>query len=171
MDLDEILAALKGIGPIPREQVRVWSGSEDLEALGALYHAVTEPSFCDRVTPPLTNDDVFPFLRAYLARCLREDRDGDWANSRYSAGWDLVGWIKHDREDPELLAEWKAWLEPIYRDGTPEIRECLITATLEHAFEEPRIAAFFADWKSDPLLAEAYVQAVEWSERGGTSPL
>ena len=170
MELDEIVAAQRGTGPITREQVQAWTRSKDIEALGALYNAVAERSFCDRVTPPLTNDDVFPFLLAYFGRCLQEDPQGAWADSRYSVGFDLVNWIKHDREDPESLAQWKTWIETIYREGTPEMRLCLITATLEHVFEEPEIASFFSDWKCDPLLAEAYRQAMEWSERGGKSP-
>jgi len=30
---------------------------------------------------------------------------------------------------------------------------------------------YFADWKNDPVLAEAYTQAMDWIEHGGDSPL
>jgi hypothetical protein len=173
--LDEILAAREKTDPIPRDKVIAWMASSDQEALGALYHSITDRRFTSRIEPSLTFDDYQSFARAYFGRCLREDPKGTWISSRYSAGWDLVGWIaslwKDKNAHKVALAEWKSWLADMYRQADADLRTCLVTATLEHLFEQRGMPKYFADWKADPTLSEAYAQAVEWVEHGGESPL
>jgi hypothetical protein len=123
----------------------------------------------------LSFEDYQSFAREYFGRCLREDPKGAWINSRYSAGWDLVGWIASLWKDKSAhkvaLDEWKSWLADMYKQGDADLRTCLVTATLEHLFEQRGMAKYFADWKADPILAEAHAQAVEWVSHGGESPL
>jgi hypothetical protein len=59
----------------------------------------------------------------------------------------------------------------MYRNGDADLRTCLVTATFEHLFEQRGMPKYFADWKNDPVLAEAYTQAMDWIEHGGDSPL
>lgn len=173
--LEEILAERERSSPISRHKVLEWMSSHDQEALGALYHSITDGRFSSRIEPALSSDAYHSFARAYFGRCLREDPNGKWTNSRYSAGWDLVGWIaglwKDRNAQDAALAEWKRWLAELYRQGDAELRTCLVTATLEHLFELPGMPNYFADWKADPSLADAHAQAMEWAHRGGESPL
>ena len=37
-------------------------------------------------------------------------------------------------------------------------------AVIEHLFEMPEVAEFFADWKSDPRLSQAYEFAMDWAK-------
>lgn len=53
----------------------------------------------------------------------------------------------------------------------PDLRTCLVNATLEHLFEDRDIAKYFKDWKNDPILAQAYADGMLWVEKGGVSPL
>jgi hypothetical protein len=173
--LPAVLAERERTGSIPRDTVMEWMGSDDREVLGAVYHSITDKRFTSRIEPALTFEQYQAFAREYFGRCLRENPQGEWASSRYNAGWDLVGWIaslwKDRTAHGPALAEWKKWLAEMYRQGNADIRTCLVTATLEHLFEQRGMSKYFADWKTDPVLAEAYSQAMEWIEHGGKSPL
>jgi hypothetical protein len=152
--------------PIPRRDIERWMGSEDLEALGALMVILTKKKHYLRITPPLGLDDYFPFLLHYFERCLRENVDGEWMDSSYTAAWSLVNWFRGFWDDPEVprkrLREMKDWLARLYREGDERLRNCLVTGTLEHLFEDKAIARFFDDWRKDPVLTVAYREAMEW---------
>jgi DNA-binding transcriptional MerR regulator len=69
------------------------------------------------------------------------------------------------------LDDLKAWLGRLYKEGDPDLRICIVQATLEHLFEKKQIRKFFDDWKNDEVLAVAHEEASEWYKGGGTSPL
>jgi len=175
--LQEIIAAseavARGDAAIAGSRVRDWMRSGELEALGALYHLLMAGQRRPQIEPPLEFDDYHQFLMRYYERCIREDPKSKWADSRYSAGWDLVNWLTSVWKEgrTEAFSEWKRWLEDLYKSGDSDVRECLVNATLEHLFENRRLAKEFSGWKDDPLLGDAYRAALEWSARGGESPL
>jgi len=171
--LDEIVAEIMG-GPekstfVSGDKVKAWMHTDDIEALGALYEFLTEKRFYSRVSPPLSFEDYHLFVVRYYERCLREDPEGQWCNSRYSAGWDLVNWFKGLWQDSYVprsaLWELKEWLARLYKQGDEKLRVCLITATLEHLFEDRSIAKYFADWRKDPELASAYDEALGYAKQ------
>lgn len=147
--------------------------ANDIEALGALYTLLTEQPY--RVEPRIPFLEIIEFVRRYFDRCLREDPRGEWSDSRYSAGWDLVGWFSglfDDKTVPrETMMGLKQWLGDLYRGADHELRLCIETATLEHLFEHAGIATFFADWEADPALGVGYRAAKGWADGGGSSPL
>lgn len=155
--------------PIARDLVLRWMQSADIEILGATYALISDVHHLSRIDPPLSLADTHPFMRHYYDRCLREDPDGEWSDSRYSAGWDLVSWFGSLWKDPavprQVLKDFKEWLATLYREGDKDLRECIVTATLEHICEDPNIAKYFADWKLDPELEVAYRKAMLWSEK------
>ena len=170
-DLETLLAVRENPGSISNSDVLKWMGSSDMEVLGALYHTITDRRFSSRIDPPLSFDEYQSFARVYFGRCFRESPNGTWSDSRYSAGWDLVNWIVSLWKDEHRRAvdEWKAWLGEMYKQGDEELRTCIVTATLEHLFEQRGMLKHFADWKADPVLAIAYDEAAEWVDRGGRS--
>ena len=105
-DLEYILAAKASTDPIARGRLEQWMRSAEIEALGALYHGLRDPRFVARVESALRSEDVQAFVRAYFERRLRENPEGEWSNTRYSAGWDIVGWLAHpfDQGDDERRA-------------------------------------------------------------------
>ncbi len=153
--------------------VKKWMRSSDIEILGFTHGLLCDRRF--RIEPPISLNEYIEFSKRYYERCLKENPDGDWSDSRYSAGADLVNifvslWKDSSVPRP-LLAQLKAWLGKLYKEGDAEIRTCIVQATLEHLFEHKDVREFFSDWQNDAVLAKAYTEASEWYKGGGTSPL
>jgi hypothetical protein len=158
---------------ISRAQVREWMKSNDMEVLGLVCSTITERRFS--IEPDLDLDDYVGFYQRYYGRCLRESPDGDWSDSRWSAGWDLVNVLssmaRHNSVPASVMDGWKKWLADLYHNGSEEIRTCIVQATLEHLLEQKHFRKFFADWRNDPVLKVAYEEALLWHEGGGSTPL
>ena len=111
----------------------------------------------------------------YYERCLKEDPKSKWADSRYSAGATLVNVFAslwRDSSVPrEVVKDLKTWPGRLYAAGDESLRTCIVTATLEHLFEQKDIREFFSDWKKEPVLAIAHKEACAWYLGGGKTPL
>lgn len=153
--------------------IRRWMGSGDIEVQGFTHGLLHDRRF--RIEPPITLEEYIVVTKLYYERCLRENPEGDWADSRYAAGADLVNIFAslwRDSSVPrEVLQDLKAWLGNLYKDGDSDLRTCIVQATLEHLFEQEPIRALFSDWLDDPVLAEAHREASEWYKGGGSTPL
>jgi len=153
--------------------IRRWSKSDDIEILGFTSALIHDARF--RIEPPFTPNEYKDFLTHYYERCLKEDPKGEWADSRYSAGSTLMNIFASFWTDSavprEIVKELKDWLGRLYAEGDEKLRTCIVTATLEHLFEQKDIREFFADWKKHPLLAVAHKEASEWYLGGGQTPL
>jgi hypothetical protein len=156
--------------PVSRDQIFEWMKSEDIEVLGAVYSYILDRKYSQRIQPPLRLADYQSFVLRYYERCFQEDPDGEWADTRYGAGRDLVGWflgLWNDSEVPRTaVVEIRDWLARVYVNSDEAVRRCIINSTLEHLFEVPQIAKFFNNWKSEPLLADAYKDALAWQKKG-----
>ena len=73
---------------IPLSDLQRWMESSDIEILGLTHHLLSDRRF--RIEPPISLSKYVEFTKHYCERCLRENPDGEWSDSRYSAGWDLV---------------------------------------------------------------------------------
>jgi hypothetical protein len=150
-----------------------WFKSDDIEVLGFMSALIHDARF--RIEPSLPQNEYKDFVMHYYGRCLKEDPKGEWAESRYSAGATLVnvfaGLWRDSRVPREVVKELKAWLGRLYTEGDESIRTCIITATLEHLFEQKDIRDFFSDWKKDPVLVIAHKEACLWYLGGGRTPL
>jgi hypothetical protein len=153
--------------------VRQWFKSDDIEVLGFTKALIHDTRF--RIEPPLTPNEYRGFATHYLERCLKEDPESKWADSRYSAGTTLVNvfaslW-RDSRVPREVVKDLKTWLGRLYAEGDASLRTCIVTATLEHLFEQKDIREYFSDWKKDPVLAIAHKEACVWYMGGGKTPL
>jgi hypothetical protein len=160
-------------GVIPLSDLREWMGSKDIEILGFAKTMMGDKRF--RIEPAPTVDECVDFVKRYYERCLHENPDGDWSDSSFSAGWDLVnffGSLWRDSQVPRsMLADLKGMLGRLYREGDEKIRTCIVQATLEHLVEQKPIRKFFSDWSKDPVLRVAYDEACLWPDGGGITPL
>jgi hypothetical protein len=158
---------------IALSDVQRWMASSDIEILGLTHRLLGNRRF--RIEPPIALAEYIKFIKHYYERCLRENPDGKWSDSRYSAGSDLVNIFAslwRDASVPRpVLDDLKMWLGRLYKENDADIRLCIVQATLEHLFEQPQIRKLFADWQNDELLAVAHEQASEWYKGGGSSPL
>jgi len=153
--------------------LREWMGSSDVEIVGFANAMIHNSRF--RIEPPLSIDEYVSFEKGYYERCLRENLDGEWSDSRYSAGYDLeniFAALWRDEQVPRaILLGLKKWLGELYEAGSHEIRTCIVQATLEHLFEQKPIRTFFSDWKDDSILRLAYEEARLWPDGGGGTHL
>ncbi len=159
---------------IPVAQVRNWMASTEPDVRGATYgflHSV----HVSRVKPPLSFDEVFDFILQYYEWCIRADpAPGAWANTRYSAGWDMVSWfcrLWDESRDKKYFEKIKIRLAVLYKAGDADLKKAIEHATIEHLFENKHIRKFFADWESDADLKAAYDEGMLWVTHGGSSPL
>ena len=155
------------------KDIQRWMASGDIEILGFTTSLLGNRRF--RIEPPLELDDYVKFMKHYQERCLREDPDGEWSASRYSAGNDLVNIFAslwRDSSVPRhVLEDLRDWLGRLYEQGDSGIRTCIVQATLEHLFEQEEIRTFFSSWRDDKVLAVAHEEASEWYKGGGNTSL
>jgi hypothetical protein len=173
----EIVAAIKQLKRdpsfvLPREVVLGWMKSDDIDAQGALYSLLFDSGLTPRILPNLEFEHYIEFTLPYYERCFRENPRSAWADSRYSAGWDLANWIKYlwsENKYRPAVDEIRDWLALLYKSADADLRRCIVDATLEHIFEVKGIAQRFVKWRKDPELKTAYAEAMEW--KGGLEKL
>lgn len=115
-ELRAVLAAFgrdSQVTRVPKGEVLSWMTSVDVEVLGAICHLVVDaPTNAAKVDPPLERSEYDRFIRSYVAQCIRENPQGEWADSRHFAGYFLVGWLlglwRREELSPQQLGEWKS---------------------------------------------------------------
>lgn len=157
-EADALAEQLRSLSSISGDDLVSWMNVSNIETLGVLYDAISDPAIVQRVRPGLSTAQAQDFLRRYFGRCLLENPQGEWADSRYTAAWDAARWLKASwtsLHDSERL-QWKEWLTDLYRHSDATVRESLETGLLEHIFSDRQIARYFIDWEQSPDLREAY---------------
>lgn len=168
--LESALTIFRDSGrPIPSSVVDACIASEDLEMQGALHYFLEKEEFLSRITPSIPEHRILDFFLNYWSKCLIQDPDGEWADSRYQACRDCMGrflnyWQDRSKRELELLRI-KTWFAECFISGAPEIKDALVMGALEHMFEDPGVRAFFSDWAVDRDLRVAFSSAEEWRLR------
>jgi len=161
--LTEIVAELERYEAIDRSTVFRWMKTDDIEAMGALMSLIGDGTHFDRVEPPLSLDDYYEFAATYYERCLAENPDGEWSDSRTTSGWDFAKWFLQlwdDQSVPRtLVSDLKLRLANVCKKGGAHICKALVTAVLEHLFHRPDVRDYFRDWANDPELRSSYEEA------------
>src|SRR5580704_17651949 len=147
-------------GEISREQVLDWMQSRDIEVRGCICAMICEYERARHIKPWLDLEDYYGFVIPYLEQCIEENPDGEWSDSRYTAGYDLFKQIVHFWTGGSVprteLAGIEQRLAELYKRSDAEVRDAVVNAVLEHLFENSELADFFKDWQDDPVLAPAY---------------
>ncbi len=172
--INRIQETIRGADKIPASEVRAWLRHPSLDVLSVATDLILEHS--RRIEPPLTMQEICEAIRDYYRRCLQENVQSEFVPSKHIAGYELVRWfisLWNDADVPrEYLGDLKTMLAELYKSARDQrTADSLVHAVIEHLFEMPEIAQFFADWKSDPALSKAFAHAMLWVDGGGTSPL
>jgi hypothetical protein len=176
--LDEVVMTMQRLDSreqtvLPKECIVKWMNNDEIQVMGAANYILFDKRYYPKIEPPLTLQEYVPFVQRYYERCFRENPKLEWCDSMYTAGWDLVGWFMGLWRDPHTpqttLKEIKDWIASLLRTADEQLRTCLITATLEHLFEDRKVAMFFDDWRGDQTLTTAYTDALLWRKHGGRS--
>jgi len=161
----EVLEHLRSDGPVPRDDVRRWIDSGDLLTWSAVYELARAAG--SRIHPELTTEEVVDFMRHYLLRCVEENPSpGDYLHGGYEAAWELASslkvWRKRGGRAASAVRGIALDLEKMYRRGDAPTKNRILCGVLEHAFEDPAVRSYFANWDRSDDLREAYKLAVEW---------
>jgi len=145
-----------------RQEILELMNSDELEILGALYDALSRSEIARKIQPRLTKAEINHFLRAYFKSCIVAGTDGEWADSRFSACWDLANWLRAQWTDlPNSEREkWIEWVEPLLLSGDGEVASAIETGFLEHLSDIPEIRVAFSPWLLRPSLRETYVRCL-----------
>jgi len=163
----EALLALRGSGPISREDLRRWMNA-DVETKAIVY-VLTDKAW-SRIEPELSLSEQCTFMRDYLCECLvagcSTGETGDYVHSGFEAAWELAAWLKHLAHIEGTSAIIKgvaAKLGEIYVTAEDSLRNRIETGALEHALEEPLLVTFFSTWRNDEQLSPAFSRALAWA--------
>lgn len=163
--IENILYALKEEKEVPNidhDAIISWFDADNSELMGKVYTIITDSRVTNKIHPALGEDEVYLFVSEYLLHCIRTNPDDEWSDGRYTAGWDLANWMYHWKKiDMEKVTRVKNALSDIYKNGDINIKNCIITAILEHIFKDQSLRNQFRDWGEDPVLKEGYVSALE----------
>jgi hypothetical protein len=161
--LKDIVSEFDKRESITHEAVKRWMETQDIEAMGALMSLLSDEKHYQRIDPPIMFEEYFLFATRYYERNIRENPDGEWSDSRTTAGWDVAKWfiqLWEDRPSYETeIKQLKKLLKKLYEEGNEEFRSDLVIMVLEDLFHHPGIADHFADWQNEPLLSPAYAEA------------
>jgi hypothetical protein len=161
----EVLAALASEGAVARDDVRRWIDSADLLTWSALYSLFD--SAAARITPELPQQDQVELSRRYLLRCLEENpTPGEHLHGGYEAAWELAAalrrWRRMGGRAAAAIRGVAIDLERLFRRGDPAVKSRILCGVMEHAFEDPALRRYFAQWERDQELREIYKLATEW---------
>ena len=161
--LEDIVSEFDKSAPIPHEAIKRWMETQNIEAMGALMSLLANEKHSQRIDPPIVFEEYFPFAKRYYERSIRENPDGEWSDSRTTAGYDFAKWFLQLWKDWSFyeseIKQLKTLLRKLYEEGDEEFRSNFVTSILEHLFQESEVADYFADWQNEPSLSPAYAEA------------
>src|SRR5882724_11867788 len=85
---------------ISLDYVNSWMQSSDIELLGFAHYIFKDKRFS--VEPALAVEEYVKFSKHYFGRCFRENPDGEWSHSNYSAGASLCLMFVHLWDDQDV---------------------------------------------------------------------
>jgi hypothetical protein len=165
--LADINERLRNPDSVPLKNLREWMNSPWLEVQTTAFHLLFEHSHRLEQLPAL--NEISDFFLRYLERGLRGNSHGE-PKGRYVTGHSLRAWFQRLwRQEPrpeQTLCAIRDLLARLVRLRDDAINDAIITAILEHLFQNQSIVDFFSSWRQDPDLAPAFVEALDLSSSG-----
>ena len=149
-------------------ELRGWMTEEhDLDLWAAVYNVLGRG--WDRIRPEPEMGDCCRFITRYLLRCIHEDvqQDDGEVPMGIEAAHDLAAcfklWASKLPETESVLRTAAEEVTGAYLAANAAERDRLLNGMLEHALESAAVRPFFEQWKDDPILAEPWRLAMEWT--------
>ena len=157
----DVLRRLSSSDAVTPDELRAWIDSGDLLTWSAVYALIES----DRVEMPI--EEQVEFMRRYLLRCILENpAPGEYLHGGYEAAWELASklkaWRRLGGRAASSIRGIAIDLDRAYRRGDDAARNRVLCGVMEHAFEDPAIRPYFADWERDAEMREVYKLALEW---------
>jgi len=145
---------------IPREKIKKWMQSDDLETLGIVFTLMKDY----KIEPPLSLEDEYKFMILYFECCLLKNPENktEWSDSRETITELIVDWFKILSDKPntyKMLDELSEWLAQLYQGADNQLRTYIVRKILYPLLEKQEIAKFLTDWEKEPILEIAYSKA------------
>ena len=155
--------------PLPRSLLASCMLSHDIHLLGAINSVLDMPEHVGTITPKLEFRQILSFKMRYCERCITDDPKSEWADRRYSAGWDFGRWfLAHFNKrlfQPSDLMAMRQWLTQFYLKSPADIRDCIARTLLAEILREREIRIVFSDWEKLPELRNALQTALAQKSR------
>jgi len=140
--------------------------SRDIYVQATLYDHIMDARYARKIVPSLELSDYLTFVPSFTKRCMQMQSSNEAIEGQELVGYEFMRWFVSLYEDKsisrETLVRLKRWLADFYRESDAELRVSLVNIILEHLFENKKIRRFFSDWKTDPILSQAYEAAEMW---------
>ena len=121
--------------------------SHDIHLLGAVNSILDMPQHLEHISPKLELRDILTFKMRYCERCILDDPNSAWAESRYAAGWGFAQWfLKHYHKKTLLPLDAmivRQWLIQLLNKSPVPIRSCISRMILAEMFREPEVKKLF----------------------------
>jgi hypothetical protein len=148
------------------QEMEVWLNSGSLNTLGAAIALIEDANNLLIESPKM--DTKINLYLDYFRRCILENPSTPYTENRYIAAHSLSNFYRALRADSKVprsyLEDFRNMIKHLYLTGSHEVRNALLTGTLEHLFEDHGIRKEFSDWKNVDALKSVYLKALEWSD-------
>lgn len=134
-----------------------WARDDNISNLGKLYYFMSTTTCTKFSEDKLFADVSSTFLQNYYLRCIKENPDDEWADSRYTAAWDCAGWFMklHAENKLKILNDFTERLSVLYKSSDYKTKEAVINGFLEHVLRKKSTHRYFRGWKRDQTLFKA----------------
>ncbi len=155
--------------PLPRSLIASCLHSHDIHLLGALNTLLDMPDHVGRISPALEFRSLFTFKMRYCERCITDNPKSEWADERFTAGWDFSKWFLKQfhkkRFQPSDLMLFRQWLTQFFHKSPAPIRQCITQTLLADILREKEIRILLSDWEKLTPLQEAFQAALSQKSR------
>lgn len=112
-----------------------WFNDGDIESQGALYVFLTESRFSRLLENRPSFGRTMDFLIQYFGRCIVDNPNGEWSDSRYSAARDIVNWVGNwvldESLDRDPIQRFFYWIKEMKKHQDPDVQLCIEVGILE----------------------------------------
>lgn len=88
---------------------------DDPDALGLAYSIMLDEQRHKYIEPAFQWAEVSSLLQVYFRKCIFQDYESEWADSKVTAMYDCLSWLRAtwDESEEDVRRSWRAWLQEV----------------------------------------------------------